>query len=117
MYSRSYTDGEIIIPEKYSGTALEEIEKDKESDTKKSECEDMHMNNAPCGEIKKDKINLSGMTDIVKCIFGNHDDKENFLSGIGFEEILILGMAIYLFFSKRSDKECALILLALLFIK
>ena len=117
MYSRSYTDGEIIIPEKYAGTALEEIEKEKENNTKKSECEAVHMSESPCDEIKKDKINLSSITDIMKCFFGRNNEDENFLSGIGFEELLILGMALYLFFSTNSDKECALILLALLFVK
>lgn len=35
---------------------------------------------------------------------------------IGFEEILLVALALYLFFSKDGDKECAIMLIILLFI-
>lgn len=35
---------------------------------------------------------------------------------IGTEELLILALAAFLFFSRDGDRECALMLLALLFV-
>ena len=42
--------------------------------------------------------------------------REDTYTNIGTEEILIIATAAFLFFSKGGDRECALILLLLLFI-
>ena len=38
------------------------------------------------------------------------------LGRIGAEELMLIGIAAYLFFSKEGDRECAIMLLALIFI-
>ncbi len=42
---------------------------------------------------------------------------DSLFSSIGLEEILILAVAAFLFFSRDGDSECALLLLLLLFVK
>ena len=49
-------------------------------------------------------------------ILGNLNIRLPSLDKIGFEEILIIAIAAFLFFSADGDRECALILLALLLI-
>ena len=60
-------------------------------------------------------------TFMEKLPFGNFFNNINlFKNGkidFGTEELLIIGIALFLLFSKNGDKECSLILLFLLFIK
>ena len=56
---------------------------------------------------------------ILNSLFGRGFDFKNlsiFKKGFGTEEILILGIAAFLLFSKGGDKECAIILLLSLFL-
>ncbi len=128
MYTRPYTDESgIMIPESYNGTALRES-----TDIPTEE----HENTAPVGaepqkgknpwedECEKtskctddndspsffSKLNLGGF---FNGIFKNGKFS---LQKIGTEEILLLAAAAFLFFSKDGDKECAVMLLILLFI-
>ena len=111
MYQRSYPEG-YTIPEHYSGIAIEECplcEEEGEAvavhsvPTTEEEC-------VPCG------CGGRGHTALL-------DKAKGFLSKLPFhlpkfegEDFLILGVAALLFFSKDGDKECALLLLLLLFI-
>ena len=44
-------------------------------------------------------------------------DGADLLSSFGTEELIIIGIALFLLFSRTGDKECALILAGLLFIR
>lgn len=61
----------------------------------------------------------SGEVSVFHSLFGKGFDLKNlsiFKKGFGTEEILILGIAAFLLFSKDGDKECAIILLLSLFL-
>ena len=53
----------------------------------------------------------------MKSIFTGMDFGKLSFPKIGTEEILIIGLAIFLFLSRDGDKECAVLLLLLLFIR
>ena len=139
MYSRGFvTSADVKIPEKYDGTALREISEDNDaptqiqipnfSDTPKREIKispsesresenDMDTEtpstsegSIPTGSFFSTPLKwLSGLIpDGLKSI--------NPISKIEFEELIIIGLAAFLFFSKSGDKECALMILALIFI-
>ena len=124
MYSRSYyPDSErMSLPENYDGTAFME---------RQIPQEDQETVEAAASDNTEDQV--------FKVTNGNHRSRQSsfenspILSGIfgkggllgdigihmptiGTEEILILATAAFLFFSKSGDRECALILLLLLFI-
>ena len=140
MYSRSYQAGEIpTIPESYSGVAFREPEPPvedaprgvaKSADirfTTAPEPPDPNLTatavaeptpapeTAPMGGI------LSAIGDILpfKGLFSGGSglglDKLG-LTKLGTEEILIIGLALFLFLSRDGDKECAIILVLLLLI-
>lgn len=108
MYSRSYYQDEQAPtpPQNYDGTAFsatEEFEGEEQSVS-------AGVNFAPKAHSSQESLfGLGGLFDI----FGK--DKLS-LSKIGTEELLILAAAAFLLFSKGGDKECAIILLILLFI-
>ena len=116
MYSRSFypeIEEKPTLPENYDGTAFLE---------------------APAPQTENEAVEASAKTDGEEDVsavgggFLSSLGRIPFLSGffgnrgaikfpkIGSEEILILGTAALLFFSKEGDKECALMLLFLLFI-
>ena len=107
MYSRSYYPGEEnrqIIPEGYDGTAFQEVAQADVAD-------EPHQD--------KTEVEQASSTPLLSGLFGNISLP--FLDGIrmpkiGTEELLILAVAGFLLFSKNGDRECALILLFLLFI-
>lgn len=139
MYSRGFgTGGDVKIPEKYDGTALIDIPVEEEkvptqqmplfSDTQKREVKispseiptDTH-NEESVGTEKSEETADAGLFSftplklITKIIpDGTHLGK--LIPKIEIEELIILGIAAFLFFSKSGDKECALMLLALIFI-
>ncbi len=126
MYTRPYTDDakKILIPESYGGTALtgiperedargedahigEHTEKSHTDDASQVFCESKAADAGPSFLQRLGFGNLFG--DIFRGgKFGLHK--------IGTEEILILATAAFLFFSKDGDRECAIMLLLLLFI-
>lgn len=136
MYARSYTDDEstIHIPDGYDGTALIERFPDERCERAKNECAESNA-----------KSSIPDMGDSASVFFGKDDDEcektqheggakgffdkifssflpikscspKSIFEKIGLEELLIIGVALFLFFSKESDKECAIMLLVLLFI-
>lgn len=109
MYTRDFTPESkpIHIPDKYCGTAFDE-----ENDGK--------LHNEPTPE-NEEKAEPAGLFSGISRLFPTKlfDGKLPFLKGgkvsFGTEEILILAIAAFLFFSKDGDRECAIILFLLLF--
>lgn len=140
MYSRGFgvPSSDVKIPEKYDGTALRDIPAEEE----KSNIYSMPVfSDSGKAEIKISPGDISSepTADSQNCSNENEESKPagifsfapsrliskfmpnglnfaNLIPKIELEEIIILGLAVLLFFSKSGDKECALILLALLFI-
>ena len=111
IYTRSYGIGEESLrlpPENYDGTAFSDRERREECSAPEAE-----PASAPChGHTGHGgspfRIPLLGN------LFGGGD---GFLSSISTEELLIIGLALFLLLSKDGDMECALMLLLLLFIR
>ena len=123
MYTRTYNDDHsgILIPDSYSGTALSQPhspEKANDEDKGKNPWEDetittfketVGAESAPTSTAPSKFPMPSFLTNIFK--------NSNFgLQKIGTEEILIIATAAFLLFSKDGDKECAIMLLILLFL-
>ena len=123
MYTRTYNDDRraILIPDSYGGTALSDgmtgdshEHEDKgrnpwEGDTAKASAEPSNDESAEAfAEVQKSK-----MPSFLANIFSGGSFR---LQKIGTEEILILATAACLLFSKEGDKECAIMLLLLLFL-
>ena len=93
------TGGDGTVPRAYDGIALRD---------------------EPCAEPRCCQENLPEKpkegAGFLQNILGNLNIRLPSLDKIGFEEILIIAIAAFLFFSADGDKECALILLALLLI-
>ncbi len=135
MYTRSYTEENsgILIPESYGGTALrdsgfsesEDVEEkmseyqepiQRESTPPREDSDSVHTSGVPKSEGDSVLGSLFSKLPIGN-IFGNIFGNGKFsLQNIGIEEILILATAAFLFFSKEGDKECAIMLMLLLFI-
>ncbi len=125
MYSRSYypeSPERLSLPENYDGTAFMERNDAEIEDA----VEEVSFNEASNTEAKQSAEQtggraFSGLGNMP--LFSGLFDKGGLLGGLGLkwphigtEEILILATAAFLFFSKSGDRECALILLLLLFI-
>ena len=110
MYSQSYNDNasHLSIPPGYSGTAI-------------SECDDTPSDTGDAAS--KTSVGASGDMGVFSRILPFMRSKLPFSrSGLfegftlGREEILIIATAAFLFFSEDGDRECAILLLILLFI-
>ncbi len=124
MYTRIYGAEEksLNIPENYDGNAFREESaepglqsKDPFTDIPTSE------NEAEVPVMKKTESEgiFSGIFKKlpIQGVFGNLGIKSISSFKIGSEEILIVGIALFLFFSKGGDNELAFMLLLLLFVK
>ena len=113
MYTRSYPtqDEKISVPENYVGNAFEKREPEPmESSGDTKECiSEPALASGGLGSLFK-KIPVPAFLSGLNVFRGG-------LDGFGTEEILIIGVALFLLFSKSGDKECAIMLLLLLFIK
>lgn len=115
MYAQSYRDAKgLSIPEGYDGTAIstetEEKMTSSQSERKNATAESVSVG---ASEVKRGFLSELPFGNILSGILG----KANFgLHKIGFEEILLAIGALYLFFAKDGDKECAIMLAILLFI-
>ena len=108
MYSRSYypEDTHPSLPDGYDGVAFSEG------------IDNITTDNQPSQE-QKEAVSTSGGASILSGLFGSgglFGIEGIKMPKIGTEEILIIATAAFLLFSKNGDKECALILLFLLFI-
>lgn len=140
MYSRSYFTGgsEISLPENYDGTAFSEDSIQDEIRIPKIESAKNEIKFSPKTEEKecdtsfqppeydecmtKEKGTRGGIFGIdFKGILGSVFSGDGFSSilpkDFGIEEIIIIGIALFLLFSPERDIECSLMLLALIFIK
>lgn len=122
MYSRNYfrdTDAQPTLPENYSGTALAEeareyIDEEEQSAPVSAVTDEAQGDNKSDESVSAFSSFFRGESPIAK-LFSSGGIK-SFISGIGTEEILIIAAAALLFFSKEGDRECAVMLLILLFI-
>jgi hypothetical protein len=108
MYSRSYypEDTHPPLPDGYDGVAFSE------------RADDMLNDNQPQVE-QNEAVPTSGSLSLMSGLFGKgglFGIEGIKMPKIGTEEILIIATAAFLLFSKNGDRECALILLFLLFI-
>ncbi|MBR5139730.1 MAG: hypothetical protein IKV16_01620 [Clostridia bacterium] len=125
MYTRSYLceDKAPEIPENYDGNAFKyektdtrivenEFFEEKEDRQKNQECESRPK------EIRLPSILEKLQIKRLGALFGieGAGEKSGDHIRIGTEEILIIAIALYMFFSKDGDKECAIMLAILLFI-
>ena len=144
MYSRNLNENKISIPENYDGNAFRDIGKESppepversikvigspSADVKMSpvgEMMNIEKNESDDVSYKKEKSDVSAgiFKFFDKSSFGNlfgkgvrlGDSMSLRLPKIGTEEILLIAIALFLFFSKDGDKECAIMLLLLLLI-
>ena len=131
MYTRSYYPEEerLTVPEKYDGTALREnVVREQVSTPVREHTEEMRELRAPWDIPKEEdtvpvaaeekKSIASGLFERLPLgrLLGTKDIFKSSLSKIGTEEILLVGVALFLLFSKNGDKECAIMLLLLLFV-
>lgn len=120
MYSRSYYPdgvGKVNLPQNYDGTAFIERESPEQEDSVQASFID-----SPQGERdQKEESFFKGLSggSVLSGLFS----KGGLLGGlnlkipeIGTEEILLIAIAAFLFFSKDGDKESAIFLLLLLLI-
>ena len=127
MYTRSYyaDPGERINPpEKYDGTFLGN---DGAGDDKREDASTVSSNTNPwesqndCIQKEEEKENAGLFSYFSRLPFlsgflGERELQSLKIPKIGAEELLIIGAAIFLFFSSNGDRECALFLLFLLLI-
>ena len=139
MYSRSYQAGEIpTIPESYSGVAFREPEPPEETPRSVAKSADIRFTTSPeppdpnltasvaaepipAPEMAETGGILSAIGDILpfKGLFSGGSGLglgKLGLGKLGTEEILIIGLALFLFLSRDGDKECAILLVLLLLI-
>ncbi len=125
MYTRSFftEENKPAVPENYDGTAFSKAQ---EKETKTEEASSPFV--PPVFEEKLPHEStakvFSGLSSIMerlpfKNLFSifpikNGEDGKGFR--LGTEEILICAAALYMFFSRNGDKECAIMLFILLFI-
>ena len=122
MYTRSYftEDKKPIVPENYDGNAFRE-----EIAPTLAEVGDATEGGESAVASSSGTVFSSLLTKLpLGGLFGSlpFSRSEGEKAGrervkIGTEEILICLVALYMFFSKEGDKECAIMLLLLLFIR
>ena len=139
MYSRVRGEGEtkILIPENYDGTAfMESTDEPTRVQSERNirvlgECSE-GAKMSPQSTVADEECACDAGADesvstgsfFEKLPFGNHLSKWlGGFSGVGIlpkrlgtEEILIIATALFLFFSKSGDKECAIMLALLLLV-
>ncbi len=114
MYTRSFypeSTGEILIPENYDGTMLRDTVENTEPEPKEEKSEEV-----PVFKKQEDGGIFSWFGKLTKGGLGT-DLLGGFFKDFGTEEILIIGIALFLIFSGSHDIECAVMMLLLLFIK
>ena len=125
MYTRSYDEKlGIVIPESYGGTLLREDDTRPEDNDHTDESS-IQTNQNPWENERVHNENLAESEPTFSLLgalpfrnfFGDIFKNGKFsLQKIGTEEILIIATAAFLLFSKNGDKECAIMLLLLLFL-
>ena len=139
MYSRSYFTGntDINVPENYDGvafsqdTAHEEIKipkiepvkneikfspKDEECESKSTPDREDFCESCDA-EANRGGIFGFDIKGTLSSLFSGSKLSRFIPKDFGIEEILLIGLALFLLFSPDHDIECALLLLALIFIR
>ncbi len=132
MYTRSYYDNEGVahtLSGNYDGTALREEppELPRPSPTRdegaslKAETKRSPADIDPEPEQVAEECNArqdkpSGFFGYIQRAFDGILPKKFLPDKFGLEELLIIGLAAYLFFTKSGDKEFAIMLLLLIFV-
>ena len=138
MYTRSYftEDKKIDIPENYDGNAFREntpgtfTEGDSTLDMEETSAQHTFANkNKEESTESQEALSKKGFSPFFErfpikklfsglpfSLFKTSPCSEDGLS-LGTEEILIIIIALYMFFSKDGDKECGIMLALLLFIR
>ena len=138
MYSRSYFQGEadISVPDNYDGTAflgegaqaeakaprIEPLKIEKKFSPKDeeriSEC-GAYPERDECHYDESGKESCRGFDarGIFSSLFPGAKLSSFIPKGFGVEDVLLIGIALFLLFSPERDIECALLLLALVFIR
>ena len=136
MYTRAYNGEEkkLSIPENYDGTAF--LKSENELHTRPiipNVSEPKYSSREAFCKVEENTEEISVFSSDSHGECSNEPGKKKFTLGnifegftkdkglfssfkIGSEELLIIGVAMLLFFSKSGDRECALLLLLLLFI-
>lgn len=120
MYTREYNreSGGILIPESYGGVTFSDPPRDEERGAEPPRGECRTENDAP---PKRGRIDgtLQAFRDLLPKGLGAFFAPREGEGGrfFGTEELLLLGLAAFLFFSGEGDRECALILMILVFIR
>lgn len=125
MYTRTYftEDKKSSVPENYDGNAFycQPKETDKSEQTSamfsppnQEQNEDLEAMGKVGGGLSSimEKLPLKNLSSLLPFQKKGENGRFNF----GTEEILICAAALYMFFSKSGDKECAIMLIILLFI-
>ena len=122
MYTRSYftEDKKVDVPENYDGNAFEkenDIPAQNESECFLGSSIDSTQKSVDLGAFSRllERLPIRKLLKGIPLPFLKCDD-DKAPARLGSEEILILAVMLYMFFSKDGDKECALMLLFLLFI-
>ncbi len=112
-YTRSYGIGEEGVrlpPENYDGTAFADAERRDECLQPEAEAASAHCHGCQGKDCGQSLFRIPFLGNL----FGNSG---GILSGISTEELLIIGLALFLLLSKDGDTECALMLLLLLLVR
>ena len=110
MYTRSYgtEDEKMTLPSGYDGTAFEKEIRERAEEAA-----------LPLDEQKPEEpteeVGLFRGIPILKSLRGF--DKLRLPFDLGSEDLVLLGIALLLFFTKDGDRECALMIALLLFIR
>lgn len=125
MYTRSYfaEESKSAVPENYDGNAFPKAQTNEPAAEEVTNPfipprfdegrEEETVNKSSFGVSSiMEKLPIKNLSSIFPFLKGGHNGKFDF----GTEEILICAAALYMFFSKNGDKECAIMLLILLFI-
>ena len=118
MYSRSYSDDRAIqVPESYGGTALKEEHRSADRPADEPSAEPVHK-----AIPEAEPAGLLSRLPLLSSLGGLFSDGSAIREmihpprSLGIEELLLLGVGLYLLFSSNGDRECGIILLAVLFI-
>ena len=125
MYTRSYFTEEkyIEIPESYDGNAFAKTpERNETNEVCDSSLKDYSSKSESEEAMAKgsftqlfEKLPFKSILNVKD--IGAYFSRRNILpEKIGIEEVLLLALALYMFFSKDGDKECAIMLAILIFI-
>ncbi len=124
MYTRNYEEPQSVgIPRGYSGTMIdtsipEEVDAPINEEPIETPVEEVAEPTSGGGILGSQSFGLgalpflSAIPEKIKGLFWGKGEGFH----IGTEELLIIAAAAFLFFSKDGDRECAIMLILLLFI-